>query len=148
MTAVAGSVSRAIVAISVLVVGPATVGAEQPPLTSVEAHTLARRGKLLILDVRSPVEWRRTGLPAGAVAIDRDVPIEQLFARVDRLTRHDKAARIAVICAVGVKSAEVRTNLEVAGYSNVRDIADGIDGNATGPGWLASRLPVKRWSAK
>ena len=34
-----------------------------------EAHELAAAGKLTIIDVRRPSEWRETGLPEGAVGI-------------------------------------------------------------------------------
>ena len=69
----------------------------------VAAHDLAARGEILLVDIRRPDEWRRTGLPQGAVALDmrradfiaaltdaagadRDAPIATLRARFPLFT--------------------------------------------------------------
>ncbi len=122
--------------------------AEAVSLSSLDAHVLAMRGRLLIIDVRSPIEWSRTGVPVGAAPIDKDLPLDALIATVNRLTGKDKTKRLGIICSVGVRSAEVRANLEIAGYRRVVDISDGVDGNANGPGWLASQLPMRPWRAR
>jgi rhodanese-related sulfurtransferase len=119
--------------------------AEAQSLSSSEAYALAKRGRLVIIDVRSPIEWSRTGVPVGARPVDKDLPLDALIAEVDRFTGGDKTKRLGIICLVGVRSFEVRADLEVAGYHRVIDIFDGIDGNANGPGWLASGLPLRSW---
>ena len=113
-------------------------------LTSSEAHTLARGRKLLIIDVRPLQDRLRTGVPVGAVEIDKAQPLERFLAAVERVTRRNKHANIALICVVGALSAEAQTDLEVVGYTRVVSIADGMEGSANGPGWLANGLPVRR----
>ena len=144
----ADRVSKAVLLLVALAGWTVAARADTPSLSSIEAHNLAKRGRLLLIDVRSPVEWRRTGVPAGAVTVDKDLPLDQMIVTIDRLTRNNKNRRLGIICSVGVKSAEVRANLEVAGYRRVIDISDGVDGNAKGHGWISSGLPVKVWREK
>lgn len=131
-----------------LLVSAVVARAEAQSLSSIDAHALAKRGRLLIIDIRGSIEWSRTGVPDGAVMIDKDISLDALIATVDRLTGNDKTKRLGIICSVGVRSFEVRADLEVAGYQHVTDISDGVDGNANGPGWLASRLPIQPWPAR
>ena len=126
----------------------AVARAEAQTLRATEAHDLVQRGRVILIDIRSPAEWRRTGLPVGATPVDKALPLDELIAIVDRLAGHDKTKRLAIICSVGVRSFEVRADLEVAGYARVIDVFDGVDGNANGPGWLASRLPMQPWPAR
>lgn len=43
---------------------------ESALLDPVEAHRQALSGKILLIDIRRPDEWQRTGLGQGAVPID------------------------------------------------------------------------------
>ncbi len=73
----------------------------------------------LLVDVREPAELAISRLP-GAVAI----PKGQLPDRIDELTR---ARSIVVFCRSGSRSADaVRTLLDL-GFSNVRNLAGGIN---------------------
>ena len=87
-------------------------------LTPDEARTLAAQGELTIIDIRLPVEWERTGVPEGALAI-------------------------ALICARGHRSAFARQWLLQSGFTNVCDISEGMIGGEHGPGWLARDLPTE-----
>lgn len=98
-----------ILACVLALVAPARAGA----LTPGEAHAMAKAGDIVLVDVRTPKEWARTGLPAHAR------------------------------CATGVRSAFARRMLEAAGFTDVDDVAAGVAGRGEVPGWLAAGLPIE-----
>jgi rhodanese-related sulfurtransferase len=116
-------------------------------LTPDEARTLAERGELTIIDIRLPVEWERTGLPEGALAIslqDRTLqPRADFVDDVLRALAADPHRPIALICASGHRSALAQQLLADSGFSQVHDISEGMVGGDYGPGWLARALPTE-----
>ncbi len=120
-------------------VDPATViGAE-------EALRASRAGELVIVDVRSPEEWRETGIPERALTVTihhpRGLPgfADALAAAVDG----DRDTPLAMICAEGVRSARARAYLAEHGFTDVKDISVGMNGRAREPGWLDRGLPIE-----
>lgn len=112
-----------------------TIGADQ-------AHQLVQDGALTLIDIRRPDEWAATGSPEGAVRLDMrrdDFDVALLALRTERPN-----APIAVICARGVRSARLANRLFEAGFTDIRDIPEGMFGSAAGPGWIARGLPVRR----
>ncbi|MBY6134974.1 rhodanese-like domain-containing protein [Nocardioides marinus] len=143
----------------VLVLGLATVVAgagyalwqrpnspEQPKLGAAQAFSATQAGALTLVDVRTPKEWRATGVPLDSHQIDmrRADFAPQLLAALGG----DKHAPVALICARGVRSARQARLLADMGFSNVVDVAEGMLGSAEGPGWIARKLPVARWPAE
>ena len=112
-------------------------------LSVAQAHAAARAGDITLIDIRTPREWRATGVGEGAVPIDmrRDDFVEAL----QRTAGRDPGARIALICARGVRSARMSLRLSAAGFSNIIDVPEGMLGSAAGPGWVRSGLPVGDW---
>lgn len=55
---------------------PASFVLAQVPTTLAprEALDAARAGTLLLIDIRTPAEWRDTGLAQGAIALDVETP--------------------------------------------------------------------------
>ncbi len=106
-----------------------------------EAHELAMRGAVVLIDVRSPGEWEETGIGASAQAVSMHLP--GFFKKVNAIVRGDKSRPIALICATGARSGRMQTMLRKRGYKNIISVAEGMFGNASGPGWLNSGLPVK-----
>lgn len=84
-----------------------------------------------ILDVRSQTEWDENGHIDGAVL----VPVIDVPANLAQLPA-DKAAPIVVTCASGHRGAMVQMYLQFMGYTNVRNLAGGLNG------WIAAELPV------
>ncbi|MEY8828002.1 rhodanese-like domain-containing protein [Sedimentitalea sp. XS_ASV28] len=105
-----------------------------------QAHELASRGELVLIDIRRPEEWKRTGIPAGASPLDMRRPDFQ--ATLAEIADADRSRPIALICARGVRSARMAQALSAAGYTDIIDVPEGMLGSAAGPGWLASNLPV------
>jgi rhodanese-related sulfurtransferase len=116
-------------------------------LTPDEARSMAERGEVTIIDIRLPVEWQRTGLPSGALAISLQNQTEQ--PRVDfvddvlHALADDPSRPIALICARGHRSAYARQLLLASGFTQVHDISEGMIGGEHGPGWLARALPTE-----
>lgn len=114
-------------------------------LTVQQAHAAAIAGDVLLIDIRRPDEWARTGVGEGANPLDmrRDDFIPQLT----QLARSDTAAPIALICARGVRSRRLSGILRDAGFTNIIDVPEGMLGSGAGPGWLKSGLPLTEWDA-
>jgi rhodanese-related sulfurtransferase len=116
-------------------------------LTPDQARLMAERGELTIIDIRLPVEWERTGLPEGALAIslqDQTLqPRAGFVADVLRALADDPSKPIALICASGTRSAYAQQLLADSGFTNVHDISEGMVGGEHGPGWLARTLPTE-----
>ncbi|NNE51155.1 MAG: rhodanese-like domain-containing protein [Sulfitobacter sp.] len=111
-------------------------------LTVQEALRAAEAGEVLLIDIRRPDEWARTGIGRGAIPIDMrrpdftDVLLAQAGGVPDR--------PIALICARGVRSARLAARLEAAGFTTVLNVPEGMLGSGAGPGWLQAGLPVVR----
>jgi len=109
-------------------------------LTAPQAWQAAARGDITLVDIRRSDEWRRTGVPQGAVALDLRRPdfVEALLAQ----TAGQKDTPVALICARGVRSGRLAARLREAGFSRIIDVPEGMLGSGAGPGWIARGLPV------
>jgi len=106
-----------------------------------DAHRAAVAGEVFLIDIRRPDEWKSTGVGEGAHPID--MRRKDFVEVLDTVTGGDRSARVALICARGVRSARLSNRLSEAGYTNIINVPEGMLGSGAGPGWLASELPVK-----
>lgn len=109
-------------------------------LSTPQAHEAAVKGSVLLVDIRRPDEWARTGVGEGAVPInmlDRDF-IDQVSAQL----AGDHTKPVALICARGVRSRKMTRRLLDAGFTNIIDVPEGMLGSGAGPGWIKRGLPV------
>ncbi|MEL7012388.1 MAG: rhodanese-like domain-containing protein [Pseudomonadota bacterium] len=109
-------------------------------LTVTEAHQAALENEIVLIDIRRPDEWARTGIGEGAVPID--MRREDFIVALDQATGGERSAPIALICARGVRSKYLTARLSEAGYRHVIDVPEGMMGSFSGPGWLKTGLPV------
>lgn len=117
-------------------------------LAAPEAHAMATRGEIRLLDVRAEREWRETGLPKGAVGASIHHPegragfVAAALAAVDG----DRDRAVATIATTGVRSTRAQAWLIEAGFTRVYNVKEGMFGryDETGaqPGWLNRGLPV------
>jgi rhodanese-related sulfurtransferase len=109
-------------------------------MTPREVHAAALRGEILLIDIRRPDEWALTGVGEGASPLDMRRPdfIETLLA----LAGNDKSRPLALICARGVRSRHLASDLAEAGFVNIVDVPEGMLGSGAGPGWIGRSLPV------
>ena len=110
-------------------------------LAAPDALERVRTGALVLVDIRRPDEWARTGIAEGALALDmrRADFAEALTAALGG----NRSAPVAVICARGVRSAALANRLAAAGFTALIDVPEGMMGSRAGPGWLARGLPVR-----
>ena len=139
-----------LLAVGWLAVAPRASAGEvltSPLIEAPAASAMAKSGDLMVVDVRSPGEWARTGVPRGASEIslfpspgvtNRNF-IDQVLAAVGG----DKSTPIATICARGNRSSIAREMLRKHGFTAVYDISEGMLGSENGPGWLRRGLPVE-----
>lgn len=112
------------------------------------AHERAMDDKLVLIDIRSPDEWKRTGLADVAHPITMHQSGKTFFSALEALTNNDKSKPIAIICATGGRTAFLKPHLQKAGYNYVYDVSEGMMGNKKGVGWLKAGLPMKKWEKK
>lgn len=123
---------------------PASPAAAQT-VSAPDAATKAATGKTVIVDVRSPSEWRQTGVAMDArrVAIHDPNGVKALVADMLADLDGDKSRPVSLICASGVRSKRARHILEVNGFTHVTHIPEGMLGRpGSGPGWIKRGLPV------
>jgi rhodanese-related sulfurtransferase len=114
-------------------------------LSAPDANAAVQAGKMTLIDIRTPGEWRDTGLAAGARQVNMMHPkgaegfVNQLLDQV----KGDRNAPIALICRTGNRSTQVQNYLQSVGFTQVFNVKEGMAGSAAGPGWLKRGLPVK-----
>jgi phage shock protein E len=100
-------------------------------VTSTEAKALlAKNSKTVLLDVRTPDEYRQAHLK-GALLI----PLGELQRRVQEIPR-DRP--VLVYCAVGARSLSAAGFLASKGYRDIYNMSDGL------VGWYKNGLPLER----
>lgn len=107
-----------------------------------EAHRMAEAGEILLIDIRRPDEWAASGSPASGHRLD--MRREDFTEALLELTGGTQDARVALICARGVRSSRLTNRLIEAGFTNIIDVPEGMLGSAAGPGWVRAGLPVDR----
>lgn len=118
-----------------------TEDVETDEIDPVQAHRLALSGSIVLVDIRRPDEWARTG--SGEAAHQLDMRREDFVSALTELAGGDTDRPIALICARGVRSARLTNRLTEAGFTKIINVPEGMLGSADGPGWIARGLPVK-----
>lgn len=115
-------------------------------MTVRQAHGAAQAGERMLIDVRSPSEWRQTGLPQDAetVTIHHPGGGKGFLSDILAVVENDLGAPIALICATGVRSKRAQQFLEAQGFSNVVSVKGGMFGSKHADGWTNSGLPTER----
>ena len=111
------------------------------------ADTQARRGKIVLVDIRTPVEWLQTGVPASAHAITMNQSAAVFLSALDEVLGDDRSRPFALICRSGSRSATLASQLRSLGYPNVLDVGEGMIGSRHGAGWLLLGLPLRTGDA-
>lgn len=106
-----------------------------------EAFTLAGAGKIALIDIRHESEWRRTGIGVNAIPISMHQSMPDFIAQLSKAAGADKSRPLALICAEGIRSAQLQTVLK-RWFPRVIDVNEGMLGSAQGEGWIAAGLPT------
>lgn len=115
-----------------------------PTLAAPEAYAQAQAGKLTLIDIRRPDEWRQTGVAKDALQINMAHPqgmagfVQQVTAELNG----DRNAPIGLICRTGNRTTQVARYLEAQGFTQIMNVKEGMVGSGAGPGWIKRGLPV------
>ncbi|MBK1646094.1 sulfurtransferase [Thiocapsa imhoffii] len=112
-----------------------------PTLSATEALAKAQAGDITLIDIRTPGEWRQTGVAAGALMID--MRSQSFVQDVLQSVQGNPDAPIVLICRTGNRTSYVRDALEKLGFTNVSHVPEGMAGSAAGPGWVRRGLPIE-----
>ncbi len=107
-----------------------------------QAHELAQKGEILLVDVRTPDEWAKTGVPEPAVPISLQDP--QFLQKLQEAAGGDTSKKVAFICASGGRSSQVAQSLKQYGWNNTINVVGGVTGSMRTPGWVQQGLPTKQ----
>lgn len=114
-------------------------------LSAADAHALAVKGELVLVDIRHPDEWKETGVPESGHAISMHQKGPEFLRQLEAATGGDKSKPIALICATGSRTTYLQKPLQQQGYKSVLNVTEGMMGNRIGKGWIKSGLPVRKW---
>ncbi len=120
---------------------PASTAAGGGRKTAQRAH--AETASRMLIDVRSPQEWRASGLPQGARTVTIHQPGAAFLDAILAAVGGDKDRPIALICATGDHSARAQSFLKAQGFTDVANVAGGLFGAPDAAGWVNSGLPLE-----
>jgi len=116
------------------------IAAAESPISVREAHRKLADGEMILLDIRSPAEWKETGVAEGAWPVT--MHSRQFGEKLGRIVSSFPDKTIGLICAVGGRSGHVWEILNEGGIKNFADLPEGMMGSDAGLGWLGTGLPV------
>lgn len=128
--------------LAVLLLAAAHAQAE-PDMSAPQAFEALRQGKIRVIDIRTPQEWRQTGVVPGAGRVDFYQGPEVLAKSVLKMVGGDRNAPIALVCRTGSRTTQAQKILQAQGFTQVYNIKEGMIGSGAGPGWLKRQLPVE-----
>lgn len=136
-----GFFHKTLLAIVMSLIVSACAAEAGPTLPAPEALERARAGEITLIDIRTPREWRETGVAAGALTIDmtRRTFVQQVLDAVEG----DKTAPIAIICRTGNRTTHTQRALQKLGFTHVYNVKEGMAGSGAGPGWIRRGLPLE-----
>lgn len=109
-----------------------SVSGAETRMSAPELHeVLKSKTPLYILDVRSAQEYKQDGHIAGAHLI----PLGDLAHKLKQVPT-DRT--VVCVCRSGARSSAALSQLQQAGYTNVRNLSGGM------MGWQSHGLPVTR----
>lgn len=137
------SFARFLVAVALLSL--TGLASAEPDMSAPDAAAAVAAGKITLIDIRTPPEWKQTGVATGAKRLNMLHPqgapgfASQLLAEVDG----DRNAPIALICRTGNRTTQVQLYLQSVGFTRVYNVKEGMAGSSAGPGWIKRGLAIE-----
>ena len=104
---------------------------ETKNINSTQAKALlARESKIVLLDVRTPEEYRQAHLRGSQL-----IPLGELEKRLKEIPR---GRPLLVYCAVGARSVSAAGFLSTRGFPDIYQMSDGL------VGWYKNGFPIER----
>jgi rhodanese-related sulfurtransferase len=132
--------------VSLMAVSTLTLAA--PDWTAAEAAKATAEGKAVLIDIRTPPEWRETGYAKGAKLINLQQTDAGFKSQVLAAANGDKNTPIALICRTGNRTTFAQKSLQEAGFTKVYNVKEGMVGSAAGPGYMKQGLPLSTCKAE
>ena len=130
---------------SVLAAGIATVLAVTAQAAELwtprQAAEAVDGGKAVLVDIRTPPEWKETGVAASATPID--MTAQDFVPKLKQVLAENPGKTVAFICRTGNRSSHLVGLLEKAGLTNIADVTGGMAGKGAQKGWIAEGLPLR-----
>jgi rhodanese-related sulfurtransferase len=127
--------------IAMLMMAATAFAAEQ--MDAETAYSQIGAGKMVLVDVRTPAEWKDTGVAPGAIMLS--MGSKDFTKKLKEVVEANPGKQIGLICASGGRSTAVQKQMEKLGIGDAVDITEGMKGNGSAPGWIARGLPVKSY---
>ena len=99
-------------------------------------------GSMVLLDIRTPQEWKETGI--ASVAIPLTMHNREFLDGFQKIVAENKGKKIGIICATGGRTQWLQAELKKRGLPPVIDVSEGMMGSKAGPGWIARGLAIKK----
>lgn len=112
-----------------------------------EAHEKALKGEVTLIDVRTPDEWKQTGVPASGYTITMHQDAQSFQSQLSAVLGNDPTKPVAVICRTGNRTTQLLPALKRLGFPNPINVAEGMAGGPNGTGWIKTGLPVRKWQS-
>jgi len=125
-----------------LILASAVVQAGEPYLSSEEALARVQKNEITLVDIRTPGEWKETGVAQPALTISMHKP--HFMEKILQAVNGDKTRPIALICARGGRSNTMQRALKKVGFEKVYDVPEGMLGTFTKDGWIDKKLPMRK----
>lgn len=116
-----------------------------PALSAPDAYARMQAGTLTLIDVRTPGEWKQTGVAKGALRISMASTQGEtgFIEQVDAAVSNNRNRPIGLIGLAGNRAANAQKVLRATGFSHVYTVSEGMRGSSAGPGWIARKLPIE-----
>jgi len=130
------------VGVAVAIIVPANLlkAADKETISALDAFGAAKSGRIILVDIRTPEEWKETGVGEGAIALD--MRSETFVSTLSDLRAANPDTPIALICRTGNRSNYVVTELNKRGFVGLVDVTEGMAGGRNGAGWIPQGLPT------
>lgn len=114
-------------------------------MSAPEAHEKALRGELTLVDVRTPEEWKQSGVPASGYAVTMHQDAKAFQSQLNAVLGNDPTKPVAVICRTGNRTTGLQGPLKSLGFTNPINVVEGVAGGPNGTGWIKTGLPLRPW---
>ncbi len=112
-------------------------------------NILANNDNSMLVDVRTPEEWAKIGVPKLAKnnlgfltwRLPPDMSINKEFRAGFMSLIRDRMCFVFFLCRSGVRSLEALDFAVNIGYVNCYNIHDGFEGSGNNNGWKYNNLP-------
>lgn len=103
-------------------------------ILSKEFHQMKKQDKFVVIDLRTPKEWKETGIITGAITKNTyDSDFKEFIKKLD------KSKTYVIYCHSGGRSSKVQNMMDSANLKNI-NIKDGITG------WKSNNLPTVKYA--